>query len=231
MVMALGSTRHETGRPLRWIAAPAVAVALAVGVWLTGGALTDDFKLAMGLTAAWFVLCGAAVVVVGIRARALRVPLVAGYLVTAVAIGGYLSWSTLHDRVADEDVVVGAPADGVPRAERARRNLQVASGTFESLEHPSEGSAAVVRLPSGRRVLTFREFSTAAGPDLRVRLVVGDTTDGASPGALDLGALKGNRGDQQYVLPAEADLRRHTTVVVWCRAFSAPFARAKLART
>ena len=45
---------------------------------------------------------------------------------------------------------------------------------------------------------------------------------------VDLGALKGNRGDQQYRIPAGTELRGPWTVVVWCRAFSVLFARAEL---
>jgi hypothetical protein len=44
----------------------------------------------------------------------------------------------------------------------------------------------------------------------------------------DRGALKGNKGDQQYELGRGVDLDRYTTVVVWCRAFSVAFARASL---
>jgi electron transfer DM13 len=44
----------------------------------------------------------------------------------------------------------------------------------------------------------------------------------------DLGALKGNKGDQQYDLPQGLDLDRYSTVVIWCRAFSVNFARAVL---
>jgi hypothetical protein len=47
---------------------------------------------------------------------------------------------------------------------------------------------------------------------------------------VDLGGLKGNRGDQQYTVPADVDLPRYRTVVIWCRAFSVLFARAPLAR-
>ncbi len=57
----------------------------------------------------------------------------------------------------------------------------------------------------------------------------GDGSNGAVEGARDLGALKGNKGNQQYVLPAGADLSRYRSVVIWCRAFSAAFARARLA--
>jgi hypothetical protein len=45
---------------------------------------------------------------------------------------------------------------------------------------------------------------------------------------VDLGALKGNKGNQQYALPRDLDLERFTTVVIWCRAFSVNFARAPL---
>jgi hypothetical protein len=84
-----------------------------------------------------------------------------------------------------------------------------------------------VRVRGGRRYLTLTSFATSAGPDLRVRLVPGDTLDGGAPGAVDLGALKGNKGDQQYRLPAGTAVRGHS-VVIWCRAFSAPFGGARL---
>ena len=94
-------------------------------------------------------------------------------------------------------------------------------------EHHTEGVASVVRA-DGRRYLTLTSFETAAGPDLRVRLVPGDTANGAADGAVDLGALKGNRGDQQYRIPDDVRLEGRT-VVIWCRTFSAPFGRARLA--
>ena len=80
----------------------------------------------------------------------------------------------------------------------------------------------------GGRVLTLTRFSTSPGPDLRVRLVLGRSENGGSAGARDLGGLKGNKGDQQYRLPPGVDLRRYGAVVIWCRAFSAAFAKADL---
>ena len=67
-------------------------------------------------------------------------------------------------------------------------------------------------------LLTLTRFATSAGPDLRVRL------DGR-----DLGALEGNRGDQQYALASRLDPAGRS-VVIWCRAFSAKFGGARLAR-
>ncbi len=99
---------------------------------------------------------------------------------------------------------------------------------WRSHEHTTTGTARVIRDTDGRRYLTLTSFSTSPGPDLRVRLVPGDSSDGGAGGAVDLGALKGNRGDQQYAIPRGADLSDHT-VVIWCRAFSAPFGSAGLA--
>ena len=45
---------------------------------------------------------------------------------------------------------------------------------------------------------------------------------------VDLGRLKGNKGNQQYGIPDDVDVRRYSTVVIWCRAFTALFARAEL---
>ena len=60
-----------------------------------------------------------------------------------------------------------------------------------------------------------------------MRLAPGDTADGEAGDHLDLGALKGNRGNQQYELPTGFDPSGQS-VVIWCRAFSVAFAAAHL---
>ena len=39
---------------------PVVALVLLLGIWVTGGLVTNDFELAMALTAAWMVAAGSA---------------------------------------------------------------------------------------------------------------------------------------------------------------------------
>jgi Electron transfer DM13 len=146
------------------------------------------------------------------------VPVIGSYVAVAAAVGGYLAWTTLRDTVVHERVVVGNVAG----------NVELARGSFVSIEHASRGVAAIVRVRTGERFLTLTRFSTSPGPDLRVRLVLGRTEDGGSAGARDLGALKGNKGNQQYRVPNGVDLRRYGSVVIWCRAFSAAFAKAEL---
>jgi Electron transfer DM13 len=213
------------------LAAPAVAAAVLAGVWVTGGVISDDFRTSMALTAAWFALSGAACALVAWRVRGLRVAVLGAYLVTAAVVSVYLGVTTLRDRVVDERVVTAAPAAADPGpagdGSAVAPAVEEARAPFRSLEHATTGTAAVVRLADGRRFLTLIGFETSPGPDLRVRLAPGDTSDGGADGALDLGALKGNRGDQQYELPRDVDVAG-TTVIIWCRAFSAPFGSAQL---
>jgi hypothetical protein len=110
--------------------------------------------------------------------------------------------------------------------------VQLAAGQFQSIAHPGNGKAAVVELPGGELVLTLTRFATDNGPDLRLYLSTGNPAGGGELGDyVDLGKLKGNKGNQQYELPDDVALDRHRTVVVWCRAFSVAFTSAALERS
>ena len=47
---------------------------------------------------------------------------------------------------------------------------------------------------------------------------------------LDLGALKANKGDQNYAIPPGADVADYSSVSIWCARFAVSFAAAELAR-
>lgn len=107
----------------------------------------------------------------------------------------------------------------------------LAKGEFRSLEHTSSGQALLVRLSDGRRFLRFENLDTSDGPDLRVHLSTVPSTasaDAFGDGSVDLGALKWNQGDQNYEVPADLDLDRFRSAVVWCRRFAVGFAAAPL---
>ena len=113
--------------------------------------------------------------------------------------------------------------------------VKVVSGRFHTNAHKTDGLATIYRLADGRRVLRLTQFATSNGPDVRVYLVAaGDVQDeGAAKqaGFLDLGALKGNIGDQNYDVPADLDLSKYRAVSIWCRRFSVNFGAAPLAET
>jgi hypothetical protein len=215
---------------LRVLAAPATAAVVLTGLWVTGGAITNDFGVAMWLTAAWMGLCGAVAALVALRLRGLRWPVLGGYLVTAAVAGAYLGSSVVFDDVVDERVATAPAARSAPAGDRTvPRNVRLGSGRFESVRHPATGVATAIRLARGGRVLTLAGFEVDNGPDLRLYLVAGPArSEDEVRDFVDLGGLKGNRGDQQYALPRDLDLDRFSTVVVWCRAFSVLFARASL---
>jgi hypothetical protein len=103
------------------------------------------------------------------------------------------------------------------------------TGSFESVRHAASGEASAIELAQGGRVLTLTGFEVDNGPDLRVYLVAGPAgSEGEVDDFVDLGGLKGNRGNQQYNIPADINLERYATAVIWCRAFSVLFARAPL---
>lgn len=111
--------------------------------------------------------------------------------------------------------------------------VQIAAGRFHSNAHETKGRATIYRLDDGRRVLRLTEFETSNGPDVRVYLVAAadvQKEDAAKrAGIVDLGALKGNVGDQNYDVPAGLDLSKYRAVSIWCRRFSVNFGAAPLA--
>lgn len=93
----------------------------------------------------------------------------------------------------------------------------------------------MIQLGDGRRVLRLADLDTTNGPDVRVWLSAGPVIEGR-PGWLvfdehdyvDLGALKGNQGSQNYEIPESADLDELTAVSLWCRRFAVSFGAAEL---
>jgi hypothetical protein len=211
--------RSSAAWPLQLLAAIAVVVVLLAGIWVSGGVITNDFRLATALTAVWMGIAAAACLAIAMRSRGLRLPVIVAYLLTAIVAAGYLGRSQLGDDTVNERVVKVTP-----------RNVLLKRGSFESVAHAAEGTATTIRTAAGARVLTLTNFDVSNGPDLRVYLVAGPARDESQVDDFkDLGALKGNQGNQQYELPNGLDLERYATVVIWCRAFSVNFARAPLA--
>jgi hypothetical protein len=223
---------------LRVLAVPATVAIVLVGLWVAGAVLTNDFELAMLLTAGWMGLAGLIALGIAVRSRAFRWPVLGAYVVTAVVIGFYLGRSVFMDDVVNEQVATAAPAGSArgPAAQgsgqaaaRQRQNVLLRAGRFESVRHSASGQAQAIDLAEGGNVLTLTDFEVDNGPDLRVYLVAGPaTTESEVEDFVDLGGLKGNIGNQQYDLPRNLDIGRHSTVVIWCRAFSVLFARAPL---
>ena len=125
--------------------------------------------------------------------------------------------------------------EALPTATAATKSAPapLLAGDFRGIAHETKGKATVYEIEGGKRVVRFSNFETSNGPDVQVYLVAAndapDNDTVKKAGFLPLGALKGTTGDQNYELPAEADLSKYRAVTVWCRRFGVNFGTAPLA--
>lgn len=96
-------------------------------------------------------------------------------------------------------------------------------GTFQGLKgHEAKGKAEVITV-GDISFLRFEDFEVTNGPDLHVYM----TKNGDVDSGIDLGKLKGNKGNQNYPL-GEIDTDVYNIVVIYCQPFHVYFASAKL---
>lgn len=169
--------------------------------------------------------------------RAVASVLLAGI---ALAVFGFLWFrpdKLFTDTTVDEALpTVPAPAatGSVPATDApAPTNVVLSTGRFRDLEHPTNGLAKIIRLADGKRIVRLENFSTSSGPDVVVWLSsIPATEDGwraYDDGIeVDLGALRANNGNQNYAIPADVDLSKYRSVVIWCRRFTVGFGAAPI---
>ena len=199
----------------RWVAETRFAAIVLVLVWMA--------IVGTGLRALYVASSGA-------TARRAR-PYAA--IVAATVLVGYLT-GFRDERVDEQVVMASVRASDAERAGLAVRRAQrpsapsgpveLARGEFRGEDgHAGTGVATVVEQPGGDRVLTFTRFDVDPGVDVDVYLT--RSPDDVSD-RVELGGLKGNVGDQQYEIPAGADLGEYSYVVLWCKPFTVRIAVA-----
>ena len=159
-----------------------------------------------------------------------------GLAIVAV-VGGWYAFRPerlfVNKTVNESLGAVTAMSGPAPAAVAAHAPL--AMGSFHSNAHDTRGMATVIDVGGGHRILRLTNFATSNGPDVRVYLVAAaDVQDNAtvkSSGFVELGAMKGNIGDQNYEIPSTVDLATYRTVTIWCKRFSVNFGSAPLAKS
>jgi Electron transfer DM13 len=166
---------------------------------------------------------------------AVAVFLVALGLVLAFAVFGIQT--LFYDTEVNEDFGAPAPAtaeEGSRRADSTATSdpVVISSGKFHPVAHPGKGDAIVYSLEEGSHVLRLENLDIFNGPALYVYAVAADdakdneTVEEAD--VLNLGPLKGNRGNQTYELPAAFNPDKYRSISIWCKRFSVNFATAPL---
>lgn len=144
--------------------------------------------------------------------------------------------------MADAEATMVAAAD----TERATDDVMVdamgtllapealSSGQFRDADsfHTGTGTATIWDLGNDERALRFEDFEVRNGPDLRVLLAVHPDPMGRSDvqddGFVEIAALKGNIGNQNYDIPPDVDLSMYNSVVIYCWPFQVVFSVAPL---
>lgn len=110
----------------------------------------------------------------------------------------------------------------------------VKEGRFRDADrsHKGEGRAQIMVSGAGTTLVRLTEFNVTNGPDLKVWLVKApdpqSSEDVKQSEWISLGPLKGNKGDQTYIVPKDTDIDQYGSVVIWCEQFGVLFSPAML---
>ena len=131
-----------------------------------------------------------------------------------------------------EEVIAQSEMAAQPAA--ANQVQAVAMGSFKDADafHRGSGTATIFRTPDGSEVLRLENLDVTNGPALHVVLSTHPDPERSEQvkqeGYVDLGDLKGNRGNQNYPIPAGVDTSIHKSVVIYCYPFAVVFSVATL---
>ena len=123
---------------------------------------------------------------------------------------------------------------GEPMAVSMTTAAVIKTGKFENADdfHKGSGTASIYRSPDGSHLLRLENLNVTNGPDLHVILTPHASPDRRSEvksdGYVDLGKLKGNKGDQNYPVPGDVDVAAQRSVVIYCEPFAVVFSVAML---
>ena len=131
-----------------------------------------------------------------------------------------------------EEVIEQSEMAAQPAA--ANQVQAVGMGSFKDADsfHRGSGTATIYRTPDGSEVLRLEDLNVTNGPALHVVLSTHPDPERSEQvkqeGYVDLGDLKGNRGNQNYPIPAGVDTSIHQSVVIYCYPFQVVFSVATL---
>lgn len=132
-----------------------------------------------------------------------------------------------HNVAVNEAFPVASSATAVrsegPALEQA---AVVARGRLQGVDHRASGDVLLIRSVKGY-IVRLQSLDVEPGPNYHVHVVPG--AGRRSPdGGVHLSRLRGNKGNQNYPVPATFGLQRPFTVLIWCRAFAVPIAVATI---
>ncbi len=99
----------------------------------------------------------------------------------------------------------------------------IAQTDFTPADHDVSGSASIIT-DGTQTILRFENFETINGPNLHIYLA----SDTSASDYIDLGPIKGTKGNINYEIPSDVDLATYNQALVWCVPFKVLFSYADL---
>jgi hypothetical protein len=90
--------------------------------------------------------------------------------------------------------------------------------------HNAEGLAKILTLSNGSQILRLENFKSTNGPDVHLYL----SNNKQANDFIDLGRLKANNGNQNYLIPMDIDFNHYRYIIIWCKPLSVLFGSAHL---
>lgn len=135
--------------------------------------------------------------------KKVKITVITVIILIILIIGWYLASPLFLNKKVNEDLSENA--------------LITYSGNFIDADdsHKASGTAKIATINS-ETYLRFEDFASTNVPDAHVYL----SKDLTNNEFIDLGALKGNQGNQNYLIPENTDLEEYDKVLIWCVPFS-----------
>jgi len=99
----------------------------------------------------------------------------------------------------------------------------ISQGSFSGAAHPTTGTVKLSKDTAGKKYLVFENFSTDAGPDIRIWIA----EDKSANNYTELSKTVFT-GSFKIDVPAELDTTKKSYVLIWCKAFAVLFGSAQL---
>jgi len=99
----------------------------------------------------------------------------------------------------------------------------ISQGEFKERAHHVEGKALLIE-SGGKKILRFEDFETLNGPNLHIYL----SSELGNDDFIDLGKIKGTKGNFNYELDSSVDTNKYNKVLVWCVPFGVLFSYASI---
>jgi hypothetical protein len=146
--------------------------------------------------------------------------------------------SEADEKIAEKEEPLSTSKSATDSTEFVESPEVLAEGKFITHEHDTTGFVKILKYSNGTRILRIENLKTSNGPKLEVWLTDATVIEGLDGWRvfddgkfLNLGALKGNIGSQNYLIPSETNLDDYSSIAIWCERFSVSFGAAALRKS